>query len=198
MSGLRWAAGGPQHGAAQTFKSWANQTIVELSGPITLGFVPERFVGRGDFGCSDIGITHELAVGGRVSGRYLWDGLTGDFGLPPSGPAELTATFDYWWRDGEPEGSGPAVAATLPVLINKGRGPAELSPGQIIDRALVVPQFRAVLEAHPSLQDWDMPIRVQFDPGTGLWQVELRTEDGTSALVRIDPFGEVGGVEVTR
>jgi hypothetical protein len=196
MSALRWAAGTEQNGAARTFKSWANQTIVELGGPITLRFVPERWAGRGIDGCADIGIGHELGVGRRVVQRHQWDGFTGDFGLPPSGPAELTATFDYWWREGEPEGSGPDVAATLPVLIDKGRGPAELSPGQVIDRALAVPQFRAVLEAHPSLQDWDMPIRVEFDPGTGVWQVELRNLDGTSALVVMDAFGGVGSVQI--
>jgi hypothetical protein len=196
MSGMRWAAGGLHEGAAQTFKSWTNRTVVELSGPISLGFVPERFIDRGDYVCSDVGVLHELDVGGRTVARYRWDGLTGEFGLPPSGPAELTATFDYWWRDGEPEGSGPDVAARLPVVIDRGRGPAELSPGQVIDVALSVPQLRALLEAHPSLQEWDMPIRVEFDRKTAAWTVELRILGGAAAVVTIGTFGEVWSVEV--
>jgi hypothetical protein len=195
MSGMRWAAGGVQEGAAQTFKSWADRTVVDLAGPISLGFVPERFVDRGDYACGDVGVTHELEVGGRTVARHRWDGLTGEFGLPPSGPAEVTATFDYWWRDGEPEGSGPDVAARLPVVINRGRGPAELSPGQVIDVALSVPQFRALLEAHPSLQEWDMPIRVEFDSKAEAWEVELRILGGAAATVTIGPFGEVRNVD---
>jgi hypothetical protein len=196
MSGVRWSAGGPQHGAAQTFKSWANQTVVELSGPIMFGLVPEPFVGRGDIGCADLGVPHELGAGNRVVMRHSWDGFTGTFGLPPSGPAELVATFDYWWRDGQPEGRGPVVAARLPVLIAGGREPGALAPGQVLDVALSVPQFRAVLEAHPSLQEWDMPIRVEFDPDNASWQVELRIEGGATALVEIDAFGDVRKVDV--
>ena len=195
MSGMRWSAGGVQEGAAQTFKSWADQTVVELSGPISLGFVPERFVDRGDYACADVGVTHELEVGGRTVARHRWDGLTGEFGLPPPGPAELTATFHYWWRDGEPEGRGPDVAARLPVVIDRGRGPAELSPGQVIDVALSVPQFRALLEAHPSLQEWDMPIRVEYDPNAEAWEVELRILGGAAATVTIGTFGEVRNVD---
>jgi hypothetical protein len=196
MSGLRWAAGGPQQGAAQTFKSWADRTIVELAGPITLRFVPERFIDLDDYGCADVGVTHELGVGRRIVARHRWDGLTGEFGLPPSGPAELVATFDYWWRDGQPEDSGPVVAARLPVVIDRGRGDADLSPGQVIDVALSVPQFRALLEAHPSLQEWDMPIRVDFDPTAEAWEVELRILGGATATATIGRFGDVRSVEV--
>jgi hypothetical protein len=198
MSGVRWAAGSPQEGAARTFKSWASQTVVELSGPITLSFVPERWVGRRIDGCADIGITHELGVGGRVAARYQWDGFSGDFGLPPSGPAELVATFDYWWREGQPEGSGPPVTARLPVLVEGGRDPEAGSPGQVIDVALSVPEFLALLEAHPSLQEWDMPIRVEFDPNTDAWEVELRILGGGAATVTIGTFGDVRDVEVRR
>lgn len=202
MSGVRWGEGlPPQEGAAGTFKRWASQTIIDLSGPIPLHFMPER--PHPEVECADVGSPHELDVGKKLVQRHQWLGFvsqwadrTSEYGLPPAGPAELVASLDFWWRDDESELYGPLVAARLPVLIEGGRDPAALSPGQVIDVALSVPRFRALLESHPSLQEWDMPIRLEFDSKVQAWKVELRILGGGAAVVTIGTFGDVRSVEV--
>jgi hypothetical protein len=202
MSGVHWGEGIQQQDAALRFKRWASQTIIDLAGPIPLHFMPERNP-HPEVGCADVGIPHELGVGKKVVQRHQWLGFvsqwgnrTSEYGLPPAGPAELVASFDFWWRGGDSEQRGPLVAARLPVLIEAGRNAAALSPGQVVDVALSVPRFRTLLEAHPSLQEWDMPIRLQFDSKVQAWEVELRILGGASALVTIGTFGEVRSVEV--
>jgi hypothetical protein len=195
MSGTRWNAGQQQSGAALTFKVWADTSILDLTGPVRLDVTPERLVGR-DVGCADLGVGHELAPGGRIVERHLWNGFTTGFGLPPSGPAEIRATFDSWTGDDHGEPDGPEIVASLPILVVDGREMSEPSPGQIIDIALAVPEFRAVLDSVPSIQEWDMPIRVEFDPALGEWLVELRTNRGTVARVEIGRFGDLRGVDV--
>ena len=114
-------------------------------------------------------------------------------GLPPSGPAEWIAVFRSWWRASDPgaefaETARESVVVRLPVEIVGGRDPRLLSAGQAIDAALVVPALRAILDANPSIQDWDMPITTRFDVPSGLWQIGLKANDGFSVIVHIDPL----------
>lgn len=80
-----------------------------------------------------------------------------------------------------------SVVVRLPVEIVGGRDPRLLSAGQAIDAALIVPALRAILDANPSIRDWDMPITTRFDVPSGLWQIGLKTNDGFSVIVHIEP-----------
>jgi hypothetical protein len=190
---FRWSGGFAQGGVAGTYKSWAYvANLPTLDQPILLRAVPEPFVDRGDFGCADLGVPHELAPGRQIRERHRWDGLAApDLGLPPSGPAEWIGTFSSWWRDSDPgaefaETTRDLVVVRLPVEIRSARDPRALSAGQAIDVAVLVPAFRALLEANPSIQDWDMPITTRFDVRTGAWQIGLKTKEGRSVLVFVE------------
>jgi hypothetical protein len=190
---FRWAGGFAHAGAAGTYKDWAYvANLPTLDQPILLRAVAEPFVGRGDFGCADLGVPHELAPGRQIRERHRWDGLAApDLGLPPSGPAEWIGTFSSWWRASDPgaefaETTREPVVVRLPVEIQSHRDPRALSAGQAIDVALLVPAFRALLEANPSIQDWDMPITTRFDVPSGAWQIGLRTDKGRSVVVLVE------------
>ena len=192
---FRWAGGFVQSGSAKTFKDWAYvANLPSLDSPIWLEAVAERFVGRERFGCADLGVPHELGAGRQIRERHRWDGQAAlDMGLPPSGPAEWIAEFRFWWRASDPgaesaETPRESVVARLPVEIVGGRDPRLLSAGQAIDAALVVPALRDLLDANPSIQDWDMPITTRFDVPSGLWQIGLKTNDGVSLIVHVDPL----------
>jgi hypothetical protein len=188
---MQWSAGFVQAGAAKTFKDWAFVSILaKPEAPIWLKLTPEQFVGQGDFGCADLGIPHSLEPGRRVRERHQWDGdAAPDQGPPPSGPAVLVGIFRSWWRGPADLGAtNDAVVVRLPVQIVDGRDPRFLSAGQAIDVALTVPAFRRLLEAHPSIQDWDMPVIVRFNNAVRAWQVGFKTYDGGSILVDIDPL----------
>ncbi|HEX5825610.1 MAG TPA: hypothetical protein VFY18_14220 [Candidatus Limnocylindrales bacterium] len=195
---FRWAGGFAQAGAAKTYKDWAyTANLPPLDSPIWLYTVPEPFVDQGDFGCADVGVPQVLGPGRQLRERHRWDGLASPhLGLPPSGPAEWIGTFWLWGRDSEPgaakmEFTRDPIVVRLPVEIQSNREPRALSAGQAIDVALVVPAFRALLEANPSIQDWDMPITTRFDASTGLWEIGLRTNKGRSVVVHIDEAGRV-------
>jgi hypothetical protein len=190
---FRWAGGFTQRGAAKTYKDWAYvANLPGLDSPIQLGTVPEPFIDQGEFGCADVGVPHVLAPGGRLRERHRWDGTAAPgLGLPPSGPAEWTGTFQLWGRDSEPgaarlEFTRDPIVVRLPVEIRSARDPRALSAGQAIDVALLVPAFRALLEATPSIQDWDMPITSRFDVPTGAWQIGLKTNKGRSVVVFVE------------
>jgi hypothetical protein len=190
---FRWAGRFVQGGAGGTYKDWAYvANLLALDQPILLRAVPEPFVDRGDFGCADLGVPHELAPGRQIRERHRWDGLAApDLGLPPTGPADWIGTFSSWWRASDPgaefaETTRDPVVVRLPVEIQSNRDPRALSAGQAIDVALLVPAFRALLEANPSIQDWDMPITTRFDIRTGAWQIGLKTNEGRSVVVVVE------------
>jgi hypothetical protein len=190
---FRWAGGFAHGGAAGTYKDWAYvANLPALDQPILLRAVPEPLIDQGDFGCADLGVPHELAPGRQIRERHRWDGLAApDLGLPPSGPAEWIGTFSSWWRASDPgaefaETTRDPVVVRLPVEIQSNRDPRALSAGQAIDVAVLVPAFRALLEANPSIQDWDMPITTRFDIPTGAWQIGLKTDEDRSVVVFVE------------
>jgi len=188
---MHWSAGFVQAGAEKTFKDWAfTSEIPGPEQPIWLNLTPEPFVGQGDFGCADVGILHSLETGRRIRDRHQWDGdAAPNQGPPPSGPAVLIGTFRSWWRGpADLDLTNDAIIVRLPVQIVDGRDPRFLSAGQAVDVALTVPAFRRLLEAHPSIQDWEMPVIVQFKKAVPAWQVGFKTHDGGSILVDIDPL----------
>ncbi|MBA2718796.1 MAG: hypothetical protein H0U52_06080 [Chloroflexi bacterium] len=192
---FRWAKGFLQAGVAKTYKNWAYvANLPAPESPIWLSAVPERFVGKATFGCADLGVPHELAPSREVRQRHHWDGQAApDLGLPPNGPAEWIGTFQTWWRQADPgaefaENPRDPLLVRLPAGIVGGRDPGMLSAGQAIDVAVTVPALRALLEANPSIQDWDMPITTRFDHPRALWQIGLKTNDGFSVLVQIEPL----------
>lgn len=68
---FRWAGGFVQSGSAKTFKDWVYvANLPPIDSPIWLEAVAERFVGRENFGCADIGVPHELAPGRQIRERH--------------------------------------------------------------------------------------------------------------------------------
>ena len=196
---LRWAWGrqepstgsAPEDFAGFTFKHWALNTAPGGAGdgPIRLDLTPESHIGRGDIGCADIGVPHEMGPGERVSQRRRWDGQAAHgYGLAPSGPAEIHAWFRQWRREGEDEGARADIEIRLPIEIVGGRDPRFLSPGQAVDVALTVPAFREILDRNPSFQTWDMPVVLEVDEVLHLWKVGVRMIDGSAVTVLVDPL----------
>jgi hypothetical protein len=195
---FRWAPGFVQEDAAKTFKDWADIAEASIHRPVWLEAVPEKYVGRERVACADLGVAHELRPGRQIRERHRWDGQSGGgLGLPPSGPAVWIGEFRTWWRASDPgadfgDSNREPVVVRLAVEVVDGRDPRLLSVGQAIDVAVTVPAFRALLDANPSIRDWDMPIITRFDVPSGLWQIGLKTNDGFGVTVHIEPLtGEV-------
>ena len=190
---FRWAGGFPQVGVAKTYKDWAYvANLPPLDSPIWLDPTPERFIGRDNFGCVDLGVPQQLDPGRQVRQRQQWDGTAArELGLPPAGPAEWIGSFSFWWRNGDPgrqnaENPREPIVVRLPVEIRSDRHPRALSAGQAIDAAVTIRPLRELLEANPSIQDWDMPITTRFDLEIGNWLIGLKVDDGRAVSVEID------------
>lgn len=132
-------------------------------------------LGRNRGGCADLGIPYALAPGESVAQVLVWDGQAGvGWGLPPSGPAAFTATFDRWRRAGEPEGEGApgrSIAVDMEVEIIGGRRSDALSPLQVVDAALGDDRLASWLLTRP-LRSGANTV-VAYDPVSGLWTVGL-------------------------
>jgi hypothetical protein len=99
-------------------------------------------------------------------------------------------------RGSEEQGTRADIEVRLPIEIVGGRDPRFLSPGQAIDVARRVPEFRQLLNRNPSIQDWDMPVVLEVDQETQLWTVGLKVNDGSAVTVVIDPI-QASVVDIT-
>lgn len=176
---LSWTRGAAQAGPFKTFKDWLLDLAPGGSGfPIALKTTPEPFVGRGDYGCADVGVGHSLKPGRRIDARTLLEGIEPrGFGLVPSGPIELRATFGFWRRGSEDVDTThhDDIVVTLPVELTDGRDPRLLSPGQAVDAALASPELQDALRRNPTIPAFS-PTSLAFDLPTNTWHVGISVD----------------------
>jgi len=111
---------------------------------ISLGIVPKRAIGLGDYGCLDLAIGHRVPPGGVVERRLRWDGDASEsLGPPPEGLARITGSFDFH-RRGTP--GEQTVEVEFDVPVTPGRDPELLHPMEAVDAALANETFRGLIE----------------------------------------------------
>lgn len=168
---------------------------------IVLDFEPEAFVGRGSFGCADIGITEQLGSGRSLTQRARWGGFAGrTLGLPPGGAATLVVWAGYYWRtaDGEPVDGQASVPIRFEFSswVTGGKDPALLDPTEIVDAAITDAEFGAWLGRSYKASGQE-PL-LWFDDEEQVWHVELLSYFEPEYWIHgvtVDPWsGEVVGV----
>jgi len=197
MTDATWRPGVEQTGPAADFKRMATRRYASPEGTVVIDFVPEPFIGRGSYGCTDTGFTEYLEPGETRVQRAQWNGMAGRrLGLPPSGPVRLTVRADYYWRatDPEPEDiTTTTLTFEMPAWIESGRDPRLLHPPEVVDAAVADPEFMAQIV--PRLPSGHDPV-LQFVVAAGAWEVGLLGYDRrTYYLALVAPrSGEVLGL----
>ena len=152
LENARYRAGAALPVPLQTMKRYLLDVRAFRDGDIWVGFTPERFIGKGSFGCSDVGISDRVRPQASISQRAQWNGLGYIYGPPPpTGPIDLVGSFRYYWRTtaGEPE---DIIKQVIDVHVRTwvvGGNEGLLDPGEAVDAALAdprLPRFLAQLE----------------------------------------------------
>jgi hypothetical protein len=194
MTGSAWRPGVDQEGVAKRFKLYALDRLFR-TGPLPppyLRFVPPALVGKGSYGCADLGIGHEIAPGKSVRAAMVWDGSASmRWGPPPTGLVTITGTFDHYWRGNKQPSSGQwqTLEVKLETWVADGADPTRLSPPEVADAALADPAFAAYLETL-DLGNGNEVV-MWYRPARDLWEVGVLDWYGgpgaTMHLVLIDP-----------
>jgi hypothetical protein len=175
VSAVPWPMGQDQSGNLDKFKAYAlGGSIVEEPQPFAhIDFVPENLLGKGSFGCADIGIEETLKPGETRRQTRWWSGFESENrSLPPAGPIEISVLAGYYWRGKEPDDiPESAIRFSLPGWIDVLGQPARLSPAEIVDAALKDPAFSSYLRTQ-DIGNGREAI-AWYRPGTDLWEVGL-------------------------
>jgi hypothetical protein len=173
-SDTAWPPGATQSGQALEFKilalgmSWATDA---MPAPV-LDFVPKRILGRGSFGCADIGISEVIGPGEAVELTLWWTGYASVMqGRPPSGPATIHGDAQFYWRGpGEPKQiTKHHMKLDLDAWVVDGLPDGRLTPPEVADAALADAEFASFIE--------DQRLRIGreeilwYDPDAGVWEV---------------------------
>ena len=146
------------------YREWLREEAL-VDEPIRLRFLESGRVTRRFSGCADTGLPKELAPGRNVTQEFRWDGFADPrLGLPPSGPATLTATFERWTRPGPGPGPGQddaRIEVTLDTWVLRGRPDEYLSPAEAIDAALADDRLASWLVTRPLRASADAIRRVR-------------------------------------
>lgn len=174
MTGIRLHPGIQATAQGSRFKFLALHDVED--GIVRIGFVPERFLGRGTYGCGDIAIGHELKPGQQITRRGFWDGaVSRRHGPPPTGAVRLTGWAGYFSRmhDGEetPLGDNGVLRPVLDAWITAGHDPAWLDLPEVVDAALADPQLQAWLDK-VEIGNASEPV-AWWDAELGLWQIGI-------------------------
>lgn len=179
----------------ERYRDWLREEA-HVDTPIRLQFVPGWLSGMRRYGCADIGIGRSLKPGKSRMDSLVWDGqAAGRLGLPPTSPATITATFDYWHRGNDDEGEdNEPIKVTLDAWVIGGRDPSYLSPAEAIDAALADPEFADWLVVQPFRNGRDAI--AEYDRETGLWVIGLiayrEDQDALLHAAFVDPVtGEI-------
>jgi len=184
--GASWRPGHAQKGAAARFK----QRLLDykIGKDVRIDFTPEQFLGKGKFGCADVGIADSIPPGGSIVRRAVWDGMAySELGAPPSGPVDLHGWAEFYFRGSMPEDIlSTRIAVEGQAWIVNGRNPGWPDPPEIVDVALTDAAFVGWL-ADKDLGNGSEEF-IRFDPRAALWEVGV-VEYGplTKHYVRVDP-----------
>jgi hypothetical protein len=199
LSPMAWPKGETHRPQAQLFKDLALGRLFRtppLPGPIA-DFVDPSELGRGSFGCGDIGIDHTIEPHATVESVQAWDGAAAlRWGPFPSGPVTITASFAHFWRGATmPDvGTSAPLTATLDGWVIDGPGAGWLGPVGAVDAALRDPGFVTWLDGQDLRSGRDEI--AWYRPALGLWEVGvLAWYDAPTPqmhLLHVDPYtGEV-------
>jgi hypothetical protein len=189
MDDARWRTGLKPVQELERFKEYATQ--LRSDGRVSVRYLPLDWLGRGDFGCNDVGLGDWIEPGQTLRKELAWDGFAHLFyGLPPSGRVTLTATFGSYWRPGMVGRHSPDGRITMNIAtwIANGKNHLALDPGEVFDAALADPAFAAWAESIEPGNAND-PI-CWYVPEEDLWWVgALLYSAGGEAFhyVRVDP-----------
>lgn len=175
QSAAAWPMGREQSANDEVFKAYAlGGSMVEEPGPFAhIGFVPENFLGKGSYGCADLGIGETLQPGESRRQTRWWSGFEGqNRSLPPAGPVELSVYAGSYWRGKEPDDlADSAIRFRVPAWIDVADQITRLSPAEVVDAALDDPAFSSYLETQ-DIGNGREAI-AWYKPGTDLWEVGL-------------------------
>jgi hypothetical protein len=179
-----WTFGAEQPEPFKTFKDWILERYSNWERfPVYLRATPDWAIDLAQFGCADLYVGHELKPGGRVQARSFIraeTGRGGKYGLPPSGPVLLSASFDLWYRGREDPDAvrHDPIVASLAVELTEARDPLLISPGQAVDVALSSSAVQDLLRAWPRIPQF-APVSLVFDPALEEWSIGLTYGGGT-------------------
>jgi hypothetical protein len=144
-SEVAWSMGKDRH---SMFKDYAlGGSIVAAPSPFaSLSFVPENLLGKGSFGCADIGIEETVKPGQSLKQTVWWTGFASrNRAIPPAGPMTLRAQAGAYWRGSGQAEPAPGATINLELTIPSWIDPIDdfsrLSPAEIVDAALDDPDF---------------------------------------------------------
>jgi hypothetical protein len=172
-----WRSGVAQLNPAATWKSFLLDVQGGRTEDVRVDFTPEAFVGRGSFGCADIGIADRIRPGRSIEQRAEWNGLAyRELIPPPTGHVGLVGTFRYSWRASEGDlGQVDDISSrTIDVHLDawvESDGPAFLHPGEAVDAALLDPRLTSVL-ADVTLYSGTEPV-LRYVPKTRLYEIGI-------------------------
>lgn len=148
MKDAGYRAGASLQAPFQTWKGYLLDVRTIRDGDVWIGFTPERFIGKGSFACSDVGIGDRVRPGASISRRAQWNGLGYLYGPPPpTGMVDLVGSFSYYWREstGEPDDITKQVIDVPLRTWVLGGSDVLLDPGEAVDAALADPRLPGVL-----------------------------------------------------
>jgi len=163
-------------------------------GAIRITFLDKDLIGRGSYGCADIGMSDLIAPGDTIERRRIWDGFAGTLlSPPPGGLVRLTGTFGYYWRDEAPADiTTQTISVELDAWIER-LDDAYIHPSEAIDAALF-DQRLADLISSRDLFNGNGPV-VRFDPQRGDWMVGLLDDYPESIVHLVVVDGRTGARE---
>ena len=173
-SSVPWPAGREQSGTGLSFKNRVLNVPVTTNTPWPpqLSFVPEDRLGKGTYGCADVGISETIRPGGAVHQTSWWTGFADvREGLPPNGPVTITGNAAHYWRGHrEPDSiAEETLGLSLPAWLVGGLDGNRLTPPEIVDAALADPAFVAYLDSQ-QLGNGREEI-LWYDPTADVWEV---------------------------
>ena len=135
-----WRYGATHEGQAQRFKNRLLGVDVPEDVPRrpSIGFSPKEALGRGSYGCADVGITDTIKPGRSIRDTRWWSGFETVTGAPVlTGPVTLRINAGYYWRGAEPpEITDARIQMTLDTWIVSDADPVRPTPPEIVDAAL--------------------------------------------------------------
>jgi hypothetical protein len=170
---VAWDPGRQLSPQGQMFKQYALGTYNGQPLPgARIRFVPKAMLGKGSYGCADLGMADRVKPGASLRRTLWWTGYTDvNRALPPTGPLRIDATAGYFWHGTkEPERiADRAYELSLDAWVVGGTGAGRLSPAQVVDAAVADPGFAALLETQ-TLANGREEI-AWYDAGTDTWEV---------------------------
>ena len=155
-------------------------------------------LGKGSYGCADLGIYETVKAGEEVGQTLWWTGYADvRHGLPPTGPVTIDALAEFFWRGREPKRILNArTSFELEAWVVDGMAAGRLAPTEIADAALADPGFAAYIETQELRNGRDEVL--WYDPTGDLWEVGVlpwhETKPPRIHGVLVDPeSGEILG-----